>query len=446
MIRRGEAMTKSRNGPAMECRHAFASLERRLLLVAAGAAGFEQSNLLVRGTKGDDLIELQRDPSAKRLLVTIDGKAFHFDLKTVTRVLVDGGRGRDRIVDHGGWNRRQTVEGVVDENHDKQPVIDLSGGADDDVIESNSWSNQTPVLLEGGSGNDVLRSHGNGRFKLSGGGDDDRLFGSDGPDSLIGDGGDDVLYAGAGNDSLYGGLGSDFIEGEAGQDLWSQDPVSPAYTELFPNAMRLTFDRKANDGPTGENDNVRSVEVIATSQGADTIDASNADAGISLAFQFVSVRGPDSIIGSQFDDHLILRGPATIRGGAGNDTIQASGTSWLYGDDGNDSLGVDDDNPPSIGGRIDGGRGNDLLTGNKAPNDIDGGPGNDTINSSGGQDTLVGYSGDDLITVDDYYLFDVRQPGPRGVDVRGGSGRDTLDQRSLLDLTDGPPSGFEFTR
>jgi len=59
----------------------------------------------------------------------------------------------------------------------------------------------------------------NFQIGLSGGSDNDILFGTDGEDIIFGDEGDDQIYGGQGNDELWGGRGSDELYGEEGDDI-----------------------------------------------------------------------------------------------------------------------------------------------------------------------------------------------------------------------------------
>jgi Ca2+-binding RTX toxin-like protein len=66
----------------------------------------------------------------------------------------------------------------------------------------------TPVKLDGGEGDDVIR----------GGGGADDLTGAVGNDTLKAEAGDDMIYASDGTDSLEGGAGADFLDGGSGPD------------------------------------------------------------------------------------------------------------------------------------------------------------------------------------------------------------------------------------
>ncbi len=121
--------------------------------------------------------------------------------------------------------------------------------------------------------------------------------------------------------------------------------------------------------------------------------------------------GADTIIGSSAD-----LGTSAYFGGFGDDSIIGNGgfNTRLSGDDGNDTLSA------NTGGLVlpqvlDGGNGNDLLTGNDNGELIDGGNDNDTINGAAGFDRLFGGLGADSIL------------GGLGDDlIDGGAGANTL--------------------
>lgn len=102
-------------------------------------------------------------------------------------------------------------------------VITLGDG-DDHVDIHNSVI--VGVTIDGGAGNDDLRSGGGndsifggpGKDRLDGGDGDDYLNGSEGDDDLNGGGGNDVLVGGEGDDKLDGGKGHNLLIGGGGED------------------------------------------------------------------------------------------------------------------------------------------------------------------------------------------------------------------------------------
>ena len=128
------------------------------------------------------------------------------------------------------------------------------------------------------------------------------------PASLFGSGGNDTLNGGSGGDTFVGGTGSDVYNGNGGVDS------ADYYDRIQP--LTITLDGTANDGESGETDNVKAdVENVVGGSAADTItgnsSANNIDAGL---------------------------GNNTIDGGSGNDTLAAdAGTDDIHG-----GLGTDD--------------------------------------------------------------------------------------------------------
>jgi Ca2+-binding RTX toxin-like protein len=165
--------------------------------------------------------------------------------------------------------------------------------------------------------------------------------------------------------------------------------------------------------------------------------------------------GPDSIVGSVFDDRLRgFAGADTISagagsdfadggdggdqvfGGAGNDTVvESTGANYLRGEDGDDYIlggsDFDDINGNQgadtasggfgddwvVGGKdndvLFGDEGTDLVYGNLGDDTCDGGSGADTLRGGQGVDSLSGGSGADYVS------------GDRGDDtVAGGAGAD----------------------
>ena len=165
----------------------------------------------------------------------------------------------------------------------------------------------------------------------------DKLVGDRGPNELIGGGGNDTILGGSGDDTLLGGDGDDLLSGGAGADMFDGGSGNDTVTYAGdPLPVHVTFDGHANDGESGERDNVgATVETVIGGRGNDTL---TGDAN------------PHTLIGGLGDDTLI--------GGNGDDT--------LIGDAGND--------------RLAGGEGNDTLTG---------GPGADVFSCGQGPDDRV---------------------------------------------------------
>jgi Ca2+-binding RTX toxin-like protein len=163
------------------------SLERRTML----SVSLDDGVLTIVGTARGDVIEVQKRADKGDLKVELNGRETEFRLSSVTKIVIKGGDGNDRI-GYSGRDGRLDVPGS------------LSGGDGNDVI-------------EGGNGNDTI-SGGNGNDRVQGKSGNDRLSGGAGNDVIEGAGGDDVLKGGDGNDDLSGGSGNDDLLGNDGDD------------------------------------------------------------------------------------------------------------------------------------------------------------------------------------------------------------------------------------
>lgn len=226
--------------------------------------------------------------------------------------------------------------------------------------------NVTPMVLEGGAGNDTLTGQG-GSDLLSGQDGDDVLEGGyGGADTLLGGAGRDLLNGGRDNDSLEGGADADTLMGGDGDDLLLG----------------------------GEGDD----ELVA-GPGRDTLSGGNGRDDLhALGGSGVLLDGGDG--GDTF--YLQEFNDLTVIGGAGNDTVWASTTQGII--------------------EIDMGEGDDAvyLSGSSQAT-IDGGIGNDTIQISGGNHVINAGDGDDRIIL--------QQEGSwtfGSAHVTTGSGRDTV--------------------
>jgi Ca2+-binding RTX toxin-like protein len=310
----------------------------------------------------------------------------------------------------------------------------LTGSDANNIIDASGFGGQTTLL--GGNGND----------DLEGGAGVDRIEGGNGDDELIGNGGNDVLIGGAGTDTLDGGLGNDSIDGGTlGNDLFRANvAVDGTLTNTsFVGEGTDTLagiDRAQLIGSAANNvisaSAFTSPVVIEGRAGNDVI------AGGSKADVLQGEGGDDRIDGNDGND--------TIDGGAGDgidtvdeersanfvltdtslkvglletDTLIDIERADLLGGDGNDDIDAAGFTGPTT---LDGGAGNDEITGTNNDDSILGGAGNDTvfgrggddsINTGTGNDNIDGGSGDDVIT------------GSFGNDtIDGSTGFDTLNE------------------
>jgi Ca2+-binding RTX toxin-like protein len=337
----------------------------------------------------------------------------------------------------------------------------LSGGAGADALSGATFTApgsgaDGADVLDGGAGDDIFVEGGPGADRLTGGAGDDRVVaGGDGDDQVTGGPGDDSVIGGPGDDLVQGGdgsdhvdvpvdgsevLGRDTVEGGAGDDVLGVE--GPGHLEADAlsggpgvdavsyasrlNPLNVSLDGRANDGETGEGDNVAAdVEVLTGGAESDTLTGS---------------AGRDTIDGGPGDDFVDgLAGDDRLAGGAGDSgsdsVFGGAGADTLLGGPGDDSLdgGADPDDIRGGGGSdtVVGGDGADLLAGGPGLDSVEGGAGDDTLNGgdpvligADGADQLGGGAGDDTIAAGPGN--DLIDGGP-GADVIGGeAGRDTV--------------------
>ena len=240
--------------------------------------------------------------------------------------------------------------GSTDMNED-----DYNGG--DDYVDGDGGND----TIMGGAGNDTLK----------GGDHNDNLQGEDGDDSLYGNNGDDTLMGGDDDDMLVGGDGMDTLDGGDGDDM--------VYADLadFDDTGGRTPMVTGGDGDDDTLSFMMSTGPIGSDGTPFTADASF-----------------ENLIGSPQDDFLQAAADATeatmattnmVSGGGGNDTLTVAGGVTegveLNGGAGNDT--------------ITGGGGPDMLNGGEGMDSLTGGAGNDTLDGGAGMDTLVGGDGTD---------------------------------------------------
>ena len=147
----------------------------------------------------------------------------------------------------------------------------VNAGAGPDVLTAGSQA----FTFNAGGGNDSLYGS-PGNDALHGGEGDDRLFGYEGSDQVLGEGGADQTNGGAGNDNVDGGAGDDGLEHCSNCIGSNNDPGVGADTYVggpgndklwldgHNSGMTISIDGQANDGSSGEGDNVGSdIETIA---------------------------------------------------------------------------------------------------------------------------------------------------------------------------------------
>ncbi len=207
------------------------------------------------------------------------------------------------------------------------------------------------------------------------------------------------LEGGNGADNLNSGQNQFAVQdGGPGADMFSGEGATVDYSARTNPLTVTTDDGLANDGETGEGDDLDHVNGVLCGQAADRVTVQ----GFGM---FVSGgAGNDELI--DFGD-----GATDLVGGPGRDFLKTIGLqdSGLHGGDGNDTL---------IGGNGDqdlyGGDGADLLRGGTKPDLLSGGRGADELIGGTGRDQLRGGSGNDTFRARDGEADSLN--GDRGTD------------------------------
>jgi Ca2+-binding RTX toxin-like protein len=226
---------------------------------------------------------------------------------------------------------------------------------------------------------------------------DDVLYGTPGDDVIVGNGGNDKVYAGDGNDIVcMSGTGRDYVRGGNGSDL-----IYGSYDHGVPNYYRNPVPDTYLTGNAG-NDRIEGAGTLAGAEGDDTLYVGSYD----TSSQLYGGPGNDRLVapfgagtrnvleGGTGDDSISGgRGRDTIHGGEGNDGLEGrSGDDSLYGESGNDHMYGNAGQDVLFGGA-----GNDNLYGNENEDFLDGESGNDRLLGGRARDFILGGLGKDYI-------------------------------------------------
>jgi Ca2+-binding RTX toxin-like protein len=372
---------------------------------------------LFEGGAGFDTAEVNGGNGAETFSVTANGTRVRIDRLDPAPFAIDGG----------------TLENVV---------INMNGG-DDKFSATGNLAALVKLTIDGGAGNDSILG-GNGA---------DVLLGGDGNDFIDGNQGNDVAFMGAGDDRFVWqpGDGSDVIEGQDGTDVMQFDGSAGNENFAFSaNGGRLLFTRDLGN-IVMDTDDVETVELNALGgadrttvndlSGTDVKDvkvnlAAPGGAGDAQADTVVvgATNGNDNVAFTSLDGAAVVQGLAAkvhVRGAeAALDRLQLN---LLGGNDVLNAAGLAAGSPLLV---VDGGAGNDQLTGSAAADELLGGDGNDTLLGSGGTDVLRGGLGNDVLTGgdgDDQMFGDdgddrlIWNPGDDTDVFEGGAGIDTAE-------------------
>jgi Ca2+-binding RTX toxin-like protein len=254
--------------------------------------------------------------------------------------------------------------------------VDVFGGDGTDTVSYSFFPSGVAVSLD-----DVVNDGGSSNIHS----DVENIIGTNHNDVLTGSATSNHIDGLGGNDLIDGGPGADLIDSGLGTDTVS-------YADRTAD-LSVRLDGLANDGQTGEADNLLRVESITGGSGNDVL--------VGDLFRNVLVGGPgnDSIAGLGQDD-VLAGGPGRdiLDAGPGTDTVTYADhtgpvTASLDGI-ANDGQAGEGDNVLNAENII-GGSGNDTLTGNAGPNILRGLAGNDHLFGLAGNDTLIGGDGTD---------------------------------------------------
>ncbi len=385
-----------------------------LNLAAVGGAGDGQADtVIVNGTDRDDMIAVSGSRTAG---VTVSGLAAKVTIvggeATGDQIVINGLAGTDSVETNGGAaadtftvtanGTRVRVGRISPDPLEFDIAVESltvhGNGGDDTITAGNGLAALTQLTLDGGPGNDIL----------TGGDGADLLIGGPGNDTLTGGRGIDTVRGGAGDDTLVWnpGDGNDVVEGQAGHDtLLFNGSNANERIDVSADGRRVRFTRDVA-AIVMDVDGVEEVTFTARG-GSDTMtvhDLKGTDVRrVTLNLESL----PGSGAGDGQADTVIVNG--TTR----KDAVTISGSGASYAVAGLTALvqvnGSEGANDRLVVNAL---AGDDIVDASALPAGIvrltvDGGDGDDVLTGSAGDDTLIGGLGDDVLT--------------------GGPGNDTLD-------------------
>jgi Ca2+-binding RTX toxin-like protein len=385
----------------------------------------------VNDLSGTDMVEVNVN-----LAGTFSGTAGDSQPDTI---IVNGTSGND-IIDLFGAGTAVSVIGLPTlvnvtnaEGLNDSLVINALGGQDG-VTASTLPSGVVKLTIDGGAGNDtILGSQGA-----------DMLLGGDGDDLMVGQQGNDTVFMGADNDQFQWdpGDGNDVLEGQDGTDmLLFFGSNASENIDIAANGGRVRFFRDVAN-VTMDLDDVESIEFRALG-GADNIVVGDLS-GTDMDAISLDLRGPDGGGDGQADT-------ITVNGTQGNDVFGVAGDSGginVFGlasivnifhqeqaDDrltlnalgGTDTVNATSLEQDGIQLTMNGGLGDDVLTGSEGADLFNGGDGDDVILMGAGNDTFFWNPGDDNDTLEgqdgfDSMVFNGSAAGER-IDISANGGR-----------------------
>ncbi len=305
-----------------------------------------------------------------------------------------------------------------------------------------------PLSLMGGAGNDTLKG-GTGNDTLEGGAGTNLLEGGAGDDLIRSVGDQDTVIGGAGMDTLYAGGHSVVDVSERGHDVVHVPGAASPVIRLGAVGSDVV-----HVGMPGDEEARGLITLVVPgniARGAVFVDRpqlgttgplmlSNALDGTPIAQldpngQYRVVFDSDNFGPVGLDqlpsDHA--GEPATIiKGSASSEQLASVPTvrSMIFGMDGDDTLYAS--GTSTLPTEMDGGQGNDVLTGKLGNDHLIGGMGNDVLSGGAGNDTLEGGQGDDVLNGGagaDVYRLDAHSYLPSYID---GKYRNTMQGQDTI--------------
>jgi hypothetical protein len=197
-----------------------------------------------------------------------------FRTADVTRIVVDACAGDDHV--HLGDVSDGGSDGGADCDHRGGGDGGRHGGSDGHSEGGSDGGHDLPIAatIDGGAGDDYLRSAG-GDDDIDGGGGDDRIYSGGGDDLIVDLLGNNHIHAGAGSDTITTGNGADRIWADGGNDV-------------------VVAGAGLDEISGGDGD-----DILVGGDGNDTIDGGS---GRDL---LIGGRGKDDLKGNEDDDLLI---------------------------------------------------------------------------------------------------------------------------------------------
>ncbi len=350
----------------------FEALETRRML----SAKLSGVTLNLRATAGDDAFTVTRAGSriivdrngvregsflmskVQRLSVVLgDGNDTLNSVGRLPRMMVDGGKGNDRIFTSSGNDYVYSGDGIdTVVTRGGQDVVD-AGPGDDNLdggtgINTLDYSKRTAGVsidlgakTAGQSGesdrveNFSIALGGKGNDVITGSALVNELHGNGGNDRLVASGELDELFGGAGNDTLVDVPGGTLLDGGDGNDTADFsvferfDGIGVNLIEGFAAGLRTR----------GLSDQIGDVENVIGTRHDDVLigdDNRNLLDGRGGPDQIVGKAGIDTLLGGDGNDYLEDRDNAVdqITGGAGNDYAAPDLTYFPFGSSSRDTL------------------------------------------------------------------------------------------------------------